>query len=166
MDDRDELSRRLWLLRTQMEQLLAALDIQQLVLANNRLRWLPMVAENVEHLVDDIRASEAERVVTSRRVARELGLPEDAPLTELATAVGEPYGMAWRQHRLHLVSLQAEIEEVTAASRELGRRGLHATRDVLTALDGSGADQAVTTYDPRGETAKLEPTTHRFDWTA
>ena len=91
MDDRDELSRRLWLLREQMEQLVCALDIQQLVLANDRLRWLPMVTENVEHLVDDIRESEAQRADVSKRVARLLGLDEQATLNDLVRTVDEPY---------------------------------------------------------------------------
>jgi hypothetical protein len=163
VDDRDELSRRLWLLRDQMEQLVCALDIQQLVLANNRLRWLPMVTENVEHLVDDIRLSEAERVVVSRRIARELGLSEDASLNELASAAGEPYAMAWKQHRLHLISLQAEVEEISSMSRDLGRRGLNATREVMTSIGG----ERTTTYDPSGGSHPLQTSTsRRFEWTA
>jgi hypothetical protein len=90
VDDRNELSRRLWLLREQLEQLVCALDIQQLVLTNNRLRWLPMVTEDVEQLVDEIRSSEAERTMLSANIAVELGLPEHATLAELVDAVGEP----------------------------------------------------------------------------
>lgn len=162
MDDRDLLSRQLWLLREQLEQLLCALDIQQLVLANNRLRWLPMVSENVEHLVDEIRTSDGERVAVSRRVARRFGLPEDATLSELAAAAGEPYTGVWRQNRLHLVSLQAEIDEIAGANHELGRRGAATTREILVALNGDTLD----TYDPRGSTRPLAPAAHRFDRTA
>jgi hypothetical protein len=162
VDDRDELSRRLWLLREQMEQLVCALDIQQLVLANDRLRWLPMVTENVELLVNDIRTADAERVASSRRVARRLALDEEATLTELATIVGEPYGSVWRQHRLHLIALRAEVEEITSSSRELGRRGMATTRDILSSLTGDKHD----TYDPRGSTKPLMPASRRFDRTA
>lgn len=163
MDDRDELSRRLWLLREQMEQLVCALDIQQLVLANDRLRWLPMVTENVEHLIEDIRESEAERAAISLRVARQLGLDERATLNELVRAVEEPYAAAWRQHRLHLLGLQAEVEEITNANRELGRRGMAATRESIVTLTGESLD---TTYDPRGVTRPLTTASRRFDRTA
>lgn len=145
MDDREELSRRLWLLRQQLEQLLCALDIQQLVLANDRLRWLPMVSENVEQLVDDIRQSEAERVAVSRRLTVTLGLPDDATLGELADAAGEPYTQMWRQHRLHLLALHAEIDGITQANFDLSRRGAATTREIVGTLTGNESQ----TYEPQ-----------------
>lgn len=137
MDAREDLSRRLWLLRQQLEQLLCALDIQQLVLANQRLRWLPMVSENVEQLVDDIRQSEAERIALSRRLGASLGLPPDATLGELADAVGEPYAQMWRQHRLHLIALHAEIDGITQQNVELSKRGASMSREILGTLTGN-----------------------------
>jgi FlgN protein len=162
VNDHDELSRRLWLLREQLEQLVGALDIQQLVLANNRLRWLPMVSENVETLVSDIRTSEAERVLLSRRVARSLGLGDDATLVELADAVGDPSAAVWRRHRLHLIALHAEIDDIASSNRELGTRWAAATQEVLISLGGDAVD----TYDPSGGTQPLTPTSPRFDRTA
>ena len=161
MDDRDELSQRLWLLREQLEQLVCALDIQQLVLANRRTRWLSLVADNIEQLVDEIRSSDLERAETSRRIANRLGLDPDATLTELINAVGEPHAGLWWQHRLQLLSLQAEVEEITSSNRELGRRGVAATRELLASIDGERHD----TYDPRGGSQKLAPASHRFDRT-
>lgn len=172
MDDRDELSRRLWLLRQQLEQLLCALDIQQLVLANDRLRWLPMVSENVEHLVDDIRQSEADRVAVSRRVATALGCGADATLTDLAIAAGEPYTQQWRQHRLHLLALHAEIEGVTQANFELSRRGAATTREIVGALTGTTVDtygppaHESQTYSPGGARTAPRPASPLFDRTA
>lgn len=145
MDDREDLSRRLWLLRQQLEQLLCALDIQQLVLANDRLRWLPMVSENVEQLVDDIRRSEADRVAVSRRVTASLGLPDDASLGDLADAAGEPYTQMWRQHRLHLLALHAEIDGLTQTNFELSRRGAATTREIVGILTGNESQ----TYEPQ-----------------
>lgn len=164
MNDRDELTRRLWLLREQMEQLVCALEIQQLVLLNNRLRWLPMVSENVEHIIDDIRLAEAERVVIARRVCRGFGLEQDASLSELVRAADEPYASTWRQSRHQLVGLQAEIDELAKENRELTRRGAAAATDVLRHLGGDvleGHD----TYDPRGTTARLAPAASHFDRT-
>lgn len=162
VDDRDDLSRRLWLLREQMEQLVCALDIQQLVLTNDRLRWLPMVSENVDHIVDDITAAEAERILVSRRVASSLGLSDDASLSQLIDNVGEPYSSVWRQCRLHLVALQVEANELTHENHELTRRGLNAAADMLRTLSGDLHD----TYDPSGGTARLSLSSARFDRTA
>lgn len=164
MNDRDELSRRLWLLREQMEQLVCALDIQQLVLANNRLRWLPMVSESVEHIVEDIRKAEVDRIVVSRRVARGLGLSEDASLAELAQTVGEPHDNMWRRSRLQLLALQAEIDEAAKENHELTRRGLAGTGDVIRNLHGQ--DEVLDTYDPHGDAERLAPTSSHFDRTA
>lgn len=167
MDDREELSRRLWLLRQELEQLLCALEIQQLVLANDKLRWLPMVSENVEHLVDDIRRSEAERVVVARRLGTELGLADDATLGELADAAGEPYTGMWRQHRLHLLALHAEIDAATHANHDISRRGLASSREILESLAGN----ETSTYDASasGRPATPRPTrstTSLFDRSA
>lgn len=162
MNDRNELSRRLWLLRNQMEQLACALEIQQLVLANNRLRWLPMVSENIEQIVADIRESDDDRVLITTRVAQSLHLPDDASLLELAHAVGEPHGPLWQQTRLHLVSLQAEVDQFSSENRELTRRGLSSTNMVIGHLAGERHD----TYDPEGSTARLAPSGTRFDRTA
>jgi hypothetical protein len=161
MDDCDELSSRLWLLRQQMEQLVCALDIQQLMLSNHRLRWLPVVVENVEQVVADIRESEAARIAVSRRVASTLGLPLDAPLTEMIESVGEPYAPIWRQHRIHLLSFQAEVEELGQANQELSHRGTASTRDLIGSLTGD----VLQTYDPHGGPRPLAPSFSRFDRT-
>lgn len=159
MDPFDELSRRLWLLREQLEHLVCALDIQQLVLTNHRLRWLPMVTENVEHLVDDIRRSDEERVALSRRVARSLGLADEASLADLASSAAEPHASTWRRHRLQLIALHAEIDELSSANQEIGLRTAASTRDLLASLDGGGVE----TYDPTGGTQTLTPAAHVFD---
>jgi len=159
----DELSRRLWLLQEQMEQLVCALDIQGLVMANNRHRWLPTVAENVELLVDDIQTSELERLPHTIRAARQLELADDATLADMADAAGEPYRSAWRRHRLKLVSLNDEIDQITASNREIGRRSVAASQEVLATVGDTAPND---TYDPSGGTEQLSPSSHRFDWTA
>jgi hypothetical protein len=147
-----------------MEQLVCALEIQQLVLLNNRLRWLPMVSENVEHIVDDIRRSEAERIAIARRVCRDYGLHDDASLSELVHVADEPYASAWRQGRLHLLGLQAELDELTRENRELTRRGANAANEVLRHLSGDLVDSH-DTYDPRGSTERLVGPASHFDRT-
>ena len=164
MNDCDQLSRHLWLLREQMEQVVCALEIQQLVLLNQRLRWLPMVSENVEHIIDDIRRTEAERISVSRRVSRQLGLHDDASLSDLIRAVDEPYAASWRSTRLQLVGLHAEMSELSSENRELTRRGMNATNDVLRTLGGD-LEESHGTYDPSGASGRLASPTQRFDQT-
>jgi hypothetical protein len=161
VDDRDELSRRLWTLREMMSQLLFALEMQQLILSNDRMRWLPMITETIENVVDQIRQAEAERIVISQRVARAHGLRDDASLADLAQVAPEPYGEIWRQSRLHLLAIQAEIDEFSKENQTLNRRGMGATSTVVRHLEG----ETTTTYDPHGAAARLSPSTSRFDRT-
>lgn len=145
-----------------MERLTCALEIQQLVLANNRLRWLPMVTENLEDLAADIRNSEDDRVGATSRVAQSLGLQPNASLLELAQAAGEPYGSIWKQVRLQLIGLQAEIDQFSSENYEITRRGLASTDVVIGHLSGERSD----TYDPDGATQRVAPTGSTFDRTA
>ncbi len=163
MDVLDELTRRLLLLHDQMEQLVCALDIQQLVLVNNRLRWLPAVTENVEMLVEEIKVSEAERLPIAYAAASTLGAPSNATLAELADTAGEPYRSSWRRTRLQLLALHQEIDQITAANRDLGRQGMAASGDVITTL--GGVDEPAS-YSASGQSEPVRPTSHRFDRTA
>ncbi len=151
------------LLHDQMEQLLCALDIQQLVIANHRLRWLPAVTENVEVLVEEITLSEAERLPIARAAAAILGLAEDSSLASLADAAGEPYRASWRRTRLQLIALQQEIDVITSTSRELTLNGTAAARDVITTLGGAAEP---TSYSASGRTETVRPAAHRFNRTA
>ncbi len=162
VDDRDELSRRLWTLREMMSQLLFVLEVQQLILTNDRLRWLPTITETVENVVDLIRQAEAERILVSQRVARGCGLRDDASLAELAQVAPEPYGEIWRQNRLHLVAIQEEIDELSRENQTLNRRGMGSAGAVARHLEGESS----ATYDPDGAAARLAPAASRFDRTA
>lgn len=161
MDDRDELSRRLWTLRELMSQLLFALEVQQLVLANDRLRWLPMVTDTIENVVDQIRTAEVDRTAVSQRVSVAHGLRPDASLAELAQVATEPHAEIWRQSREHLLSIQQEIDEFSRENQALNRRGMSTTNSLFRHLEGDS-----TTYDPRGAAAPLAPTASIFDRSA
>ncbi|MEM9746505.1 MAG: flagellar export chaperone FlgN [Actinomycetota bacterium] len=165
MDALDELTKRLVLLHDQMEQLLCALDIQQLVLANNRLRWLPAVTESVEMLVHEIHLSESERLPVAYEVAASLGVAPEATLAEMADAAGEPYRSTWRRTRLGLLALHREVDQVTAANRELSRHGVLAANEVITTIGGTGEPEPAA-YSASGQSAPIRQTTHRFDRTA
>lgn len=159
----DQLTRRMLLLHDQMEQLVCALDIQQLVLMHSRLRWLPVVTENVAVLVEEIKLSEADRIPIAAAAATSLGLPPTASLADLADAAGEPYRSSWRRTRLQLIAFQQEIEVIGATSRELTQHGTVTAREVITTLGGTAEP---TSYSATGRSEPVKPMTHRFNRTA
>jgi len=163
VDVLDELTRRLLLLHDQMEQLVCALDIQQLVMVNNRLRWLPAVTENVEMLVEEIKVSEGERLPIAHHAATTLGTSPQATLAELADVAGEPYRSSWRRIRLQLLALHQEIDQITATNRDLGRQGMAAAGAIVTTLGGTEEPRA---YSATGTAEPVRPASHRFDRTA
>jgi hypothetical protein len=75
--------------------------------------------------------------------------------------VEHPWGQLLSQHRLHLVSLQSEVEDVSNSNQELARRGLMRSREIIASL----GEQSVDVYDPRGYAAPLKASALRLDRT-
>lgn len=161
MDAAEELSHQLWMLRELMEQLVYRLEVQSMLLAAGRVRWLPFVAAEVDAVIDAVRRTEHERAVVSHRLAAEAGIPADASLTELADRLADPWGPLLRQHRLHLLSLQGEVEEVAQSNQELARRGVLRTRELLTGL----GEDTVDLYTPTGAASAVPLASRRLDRT-
>ena len=82
-------------------------------------------------------------------------------LTDLIDRIGTPWGPLLAQHRLHLLSLQAEIEEISRTNHELARRGLMRSREVIAALGEGGVD----VYDTSGASVSLVSASQRLDRT-
>ena len=62
---------------------------------------------------------------------------------------------------MHLLSLQAEIEDISRTNHELARRGLMRSREIIASL----GEQTVDVYDPRGMTTPLAMASLRLDRT-
>ena len=90
----EDLSLILWRERELLDTLLYKLEIEQLVLAGGRNRWLPSAAREVETVLDSIRETELLRAVAADEAAARLGLSSNPSLRALAEAVDE------RRHRL------------------------------------------------------------------
>jgi flagellar biosynthesis/type III secretory pathway chaperone len=160
-DALNKLSRVLWQQRQALERLLFRVEVQQLLLAAGRTRWMTAAAADVEHVLDDIRHRELERAVAVVDVAGELGLSaHDASLQQLVEAAPEPWNHILTDHRSAFLALTAEVEQTTRHNRELLNRGLAATRDLLASLAGDDAPRG---YGADGSVARLTPAAHLVD---
>ena len=156
-----QLSQTLWRQRAQVELLLYRLEVQQMVLASGRSRWIDQSSRDVEDAIDDLRSEELLRAAHVAAVGPVLGTDADATLSTLADAAGEPWGQILRDHQATFLALIGSIEAVSRDNRELLARGLHDTRDFVArvaeapGLDGYG-------HDGGGTRALARPTL--VDW--
>ena len=87
----EKLSLILWRERELLEALEYRLEVEQLVMANGRTRWLARAARDVEHVLDQIRQVELLRSVAADEAAAALGLDPNPSLGGLIAAVDEPW---------------------------------------------------------------------------
>jgi hypothetical protein len=125
------LSQTLWRQRALVEVLLYRLEVQQMVLAAGKSRWIDMSARDVEGAIEDLRAEELMRATAVASVAPLLKVAETSSLTELAVAAGEPWDQILRDHQAAFLSLIASVEAVSRDNRELLNHGLRDTHDFL-----------------------------------
>lgn len=136
-----QLSQTLWRQRARVEMLLYRLEVQQMVLASGRSRWIDQSARDVEDAIDDLRTEEILRAAHVAAVAPSLGVDADASLSTLADAAGEPWGQILRDHQATFLSLIGTIESVSRDNKDLLSRGLHDTRDFVERVtDAPGLD--------------------------
>jgi hypothetical protein len=147
----EDLAQQLWAMRELLEQMVYKLEMQGLLLAANRTRWMPYLNAEIETLIEAINAVDKDRSAASAALARVHGLPAGAPLSEILAHVGNPWTPVLTQHRLLLLSLQAEIEDISHANADLARRGVSRSREIIASL----GDNSVNVYDPRGNQATL-----------
>jgi len=157
----EDLSHQLWTMRELLEQLVYKLEVQGLLLASGRARWIPYVTAELEAIIEAIGEIEALRASASGRLARQRRQPPNASLAELIEHVEAPWAGLLAQHRLHLLSLQAEIEEISRANHEMAKRSLMRSREIIASL----GEQTVDVYDPRGMTTPLAVGSLRLDRT-
>lgn len=161
MEPAEDLSHHLWTMRELLEQLVYKLEVQGLLLGANRARWLPYITAEIEAIIDAIGTVERDRASAAGRLARQQGIAPGLNLAEMVAHVPEPWASLLLQHRLHLLSLQSEIEEIARTNHELARRSLMRSREIIASL----GEQTVDVYDPRGIATPLATTALRLDRT-
>lgn len=135
-----ELSYTLWRQRRLLELLVYKLEVQQLLLAAGRTRWVGAAAREVEAVLDQIRQEELARAVQVNALAAELGLSAEPPLKEIIDAAPAPWDEILREHQAAFLALAAEVEGLTRHNRELLNRGYQATREFMASVEGVDAE--------------------------
>jgi len=162
MEAAEDLSHQLWTMRELLQHLVFKLEVQGLLMSTSRTRWVPFAAAEVDAILAAIDEVEQLRAAASNRLTSQRGWPADIRLTDLIDRLGAPWGPLLGQHRMHLLSLQAEIEDMSRANHEMARRGLMRSREVIAAMGESTVD----VYDPHGVSVSLVSSSQRLDRTA
>src|SRR5262245_58692810 len=95
----ERLSLVLWRERELLDMLQFKLEVEQLVLASGRSRWLMRAAREVEAVLETIRETEVLRAVAADEAAASIGMTSNPSLSALAEAAGEPWSTILAEHR-------------------------------------------------------------------
>lgn len=144
----DRLSQVLWRERELLETLAYKLDVERMVLASGRTRWLVNVTREIEGVLDDLRATEVLRATAADEAAAQAGLAPNPSLSELADVAVEPWRAILLDHRDTMTGLAQEIAETSADAKGLIDAGHRSARETLLAL----GDANNATYRPNGTT--------------
>ncbi len=130
----EQLSLILWRERELLDALLYRLEVEQLVLASGRPRWVAHAAQDVEAVLVPLRETELMRAVAADEAAASVGLDPDPPLRLLAERAQEPWREVLLEHREAFLALAREIAEVADTNRGLLAAGYRAARKALLTI--------------------------------
>jgi hypothetical protein len=142
----DRLSQILWRERELLELLSFKLEVERLVLASGRTRYLATATREIEDVLASLRETELMRAVAADSAAEELGLPPNPSLAALAEAAHEPWRAILVEHRDALVAVAREIADLSSENQGLLTAGFRAAQETLLAIGGGAADG----YTPAG----------------
>jgi hypothetical protein len=148
MDAMERLSLVLWRERELLETLHFKLEVEQLVLASGRTRWLAHAAHDIETVLATVRETEVLRAVAADEAAAAVGMSSNPSLGALAEAAQEPWGTILAEHHQAFVALTADITALADSNRHLISAGYRSARETLLSLgettDGYAADGSAT----------------------
>jgi hypothetical protein len=152
-----ELSRVLWQQRDLIERLEYRLEVQQLIMVSGRSDRLPTAVGEVEAAIAEIKRLEEQRLRIVGDVARALGLPATATITQLRNVVAAPWDVVLSDHHTAFLKLVASTEQLSTRNRDLAHHGLGEARAAVAHMGGAAAPR---TYGKRGgqSTLSLPPT--------
>jgi len=157
MDVMERLSTVLWRERELLDQLHYRLEVEQLVLASGRSRWLAAAARDVDSVLSTIRETEVLRAVAADAAAEAVGMTSNPSLSALVEAAPEPWSSILGEHRQAFVEVTADIGALADLNRDLISAGLRSARETLLSLGGESTDG----YAADGS-ATAEPIRHRL----
>lgn len=133
----EKLSLILWRERELLETLAYKLEVEQLILASGRTRWLAHSTKEVEEVLDVLRETEVLRAIAADEVAAQLGLPPAPTLAAIAELAPEPWRAILDDHRTAFVTATREIADLSESNRGLITAGYRSARETLLALGGN-----------------------------
>jgi len=154
----EKLSLILWRERELLETLAYKLEVEQLILASGRTRWLAHSTKEVEEVLELLRETEVLRAIAADEVAEELGLAPAPTLSAIAEAAAEPWRAILDDHRTAFVTATREIAELSESNRGLITAGYRSARETLLSLGGN-ADG----YSPDGSAVLDAPRKRLLD---
>lgn len=157
--DMDKLSQVLWREREMLEALAYRLEVERLVLASGRTRWLVNATRDIEDLLDDLRATEVLRAAAADEAAAALGLTPNPSLAALAEAAPDPWHGILRDHRDALVAIARDIAETSEEAKGLLTAGYRSARETLLAIGGT----TTASYTHAGTVVADAPRHHLLD---
>jgi hypothetical protein len=156
----EKLSQILWRERELLDTLLFKLEVEQMVLASGRTRWLSRAAREVQDVLGTIRETEILRAVAADEAAANLGLGHNPSLRALAGAVDEPWQSILSDHHEAFMAATSEIVALADANRELITTGYRSARETLMSLGDS-----TEAYGADGSAVSVtESRRHLVDW--
>jgi hypothetical protein len=139
------LSTFLWHERDLLDQLLYRLQVERLVLDAGLADRLPMATRDVENSLARMRTAELGRATAVDDVIRDLGLPPEATLAQIADRADSPWQGLLREHREALVALTAAVRDAAHDNQEVLAAAHHAAQETLMSLQ-----ESLGTYDEHG----------------
>lgn len=133
----ERLSLILWRERELLELLAYKLELEQLVLASGRSKWLAQANREVEDLLVTIRETEVLRAVAADEEAARVGLEPNPSLTALAEASEEPWHTILLEHRDAFIAMTRDLTSLAEANRGLITAGYRSARETLMSIGGT-----------------------------
>ena len=157
--DVDKLSQILWRERELLEELAYELEVERLLLAGGRTKWLARATRDIEETLGEIRETEVLRAVAADEAAARVGLGPNPSLVALADACVEPWRGILLDHRDTLVSVAREIAELSESNKGLLTAGYRSAQETLLAIGGTTAES----YTHDGVAVPEAPRRHLID---
>jgi hypothetical protein len=139
-EDVDKLSQMLWQERELLSRLAYRLEVERLVLASGRNKWLNHATADIEACVAELRETEVLRAIAADEMAERLGLAPNPSLIGLADASDEPWRGILLDHRDTLIAIAREIAELSENNKSLLNAGYRSTQETLLSFGGSTSE--------------------------
>ncbi|HEY0890334.1 MAG TPA: flagellar protein FlgN [Nocardioides sp.] len=152
----EKLSLILWRERELLELLAFKLELEELVLASGRTRWLARATREVEEVLGTLRETEVLRALAADEAAESVGLEPNPTLSALAERAEEPWRTILVDHRDAFIAATREIADLAESNRGLITAGYRSARETLLAIRGSAEG-----YTPAGA-AVVDTPRHRL----